>query len=212
MYSHQVCCLCPLCDHNLINIIILWDLTLLDLLGVTAMAISKFPFSHHWAIRVDCLILLKTCCKKWHGADNETKMAVELNPSLGMVRNYMPYSLYISVSYRDSCHICWIYLGELPCTEYIHGKIHNVIFILYIFARLRDMIQCCSSIKLWCQNVFEVGSVNLCTVKKGMDDSVPDNKVHGANMGPTWVLSAPDGPHVGPMNLAIRGVMMTSYQ
>ena len=23
----------------------------------------------------------------------------------------------------------------------------------------------------------------------------PDNKVHGANMGPTWVLSAPDGPH-----------------
>ena len=26
-------------------------------------------------------------------------------------------------------------------------------------------------------------------------------------MGPTWVLSAPDGPHVGPMNLAIRVVM-----
>ena len=33
----------------------------------------------------------------------------------------------------------------------------------------------------------------------------PDSKVHGTNMGPTWVLSAPDGPHVGPMNLAIRG-------
>ena len=32
----------------------------------------------------------------------------------------------------------------------------------------------------------------------------PDSKVHGANMGPTWDLSAPDGPHVGPMNLAIR--------
>ena len=28
--------------------------------------------------------------------------------------------------------------------------------------------------------------------------------VHGANMGPTWVLSAPDGPHVGPMSLVIR--------
>ena len=37
--------------------------------------------------------------------------------------------------------------------------------------------------------------------------SVPDSKVHGANMGPTWVLSAPDGPHVGPMNFAIRGVL-----
>ena len=31
----------------------------------------------------------------------------------------------------------------------------------------------------------------------------PDSKVHGGNMGPTWVLSAPDGPHVGPMNLAV---------
>ena len=26
-------------------------------------------------------------------------------------------------------------------------------------------------------------------------------------MRPTWVLSAPDGPHVGPMNLAIRGII-----
>ena len=28
-----------------------------------------------------------------------------------------------------------------------------------------------------------------------------DSKVHGANMGPTWVLSAPDGSHVGPWTL-----------
>ena len=34
---------------------------------------------------------------------------------------------------------------------------------------------------------------------------VPDSKVHGTNMGPTWVLTAPDGFHVDPMNLAIRG-------
>ena len=32
----------------------------------------------------------------------------------------------------------------------------------------------------------------------------PDSKVHRANMGPTWVLSAPDRPHVGPMNLAFK--------
>ena len=31
-----------------------------------------------------------------------------------------------------------------------------------------------------------------------------DSKVHEANMGPTWVLWAPDGPHVGPMSFAIR--------
>ena len=36
---------------------------------------------------------------------------------------------------------------------------------------------------------------------------IPDSKVHGANMGPTWVLSAPDGPHVDPMNLAIRDIL-----
>ena len=37
--------------------------------------------------------------------------------------------------------------------------------------------------------------------------SKPDSKVHGANKGPTWVLSAPDGPHVGPMDLAIGEVL-----
>ena len=32
---------------------------------------------------------------------------------------------------------------------------------------------------------------------------IPDNNVYGAIMGPTWVLLAPDGPHIGPMNFAI---------
>ena len=36
------------------------------------------------------------------------------------------------------------------------------------------------------------------------DPTTPDSKVHGTNIRPTWVLPAPDGPHVGPMNLAIR--------
>ena len=39
----------------------------------------------------------------------------------------------------------------------------------------------------------------------------PDSKVHDANMGPTWDLSAPDGPHVGPMNLAIRDVLLSKH-
>ena len=33
-----------------------------------------------------------------------------------------------------------------------------------------------------------------------------DSKVHGANMGCNWVMSALDGPHVGPMNLVSREV------
>ena len=32
----------------------------------------------------------------------------------------------------------------------------------------------------------------------------PDSKDHGANMGPTWGRQDTDGPHVGPMNFAIR--------
>ena len=36
---------------------------------------------------------------------------------------------------------------------------------------------------------------------------LPDSKVHGANMGPTWVLSAPDGPH----EPCFQGVYSTKY-
>ena len=35
----------------------------------------------------------------------------------------------------------------------------------------------------------------------------PDSKVHGTNMGPTWILPAPDGPHACPMNLGIRELL-----
>ena len=33
---------------------------------------------------------------------------------------------------------------------------------------------------------------------------LPDGTTHGPVKGPTWALSAPDGPHVGLVNLAIR--------
>ena len=37
----------------------------------------------------------------------------------------------------------------------------------------------------------------------------PDNKVHGANMGPIWGREDPGGPHVGPMNFDIWEVIRT---
>ena len=43
----------------------------------------------------------------------------------------------------------------------------------------------------------------MCLIRLGNNDA-PDSEVHVANMGPTWVLSAPDGPRVGPMNFVIR--------
>ena len=41
-------------------------------------------------------------------------------------------------------------------------------------------------------------------INKGKaENNFPYNKVHGANMGPTWGRQDPGGTHVGPMNLAI---------
>ena len=40
--------------------------------------------------------------------------------------------------------------------------------------------------------------------------NIPDNKIHGPNMWPIWVLSAPDGPHVGPGTL-LPGLTVTDY-
>ena len=36
-------------------------------------------------------------------------------------------------------------------------------------------------------------------------ENTPDNKIHGANMGPIWGRQDPGGPRVGPMNFAIWG-------
>ena len=48
-------------------------------------------------------------------------------------------------------------------------------------------------------------SLQLESIGEERDTNVIlDRQVHGANIGPTWVLSAPAGPDVGPMNLAIR--------
>ena len=41
---------------------------------------------------------------------------------------------------------------------------------------------------------------------------LPDSKVHGANIGPTWVLSAPGGPHVGPNEPCYLGAGYTGRQ
>ena len=64
----------------------------------------------------------------------------------------------------------------------------------------------CSRLQMirWYDGISE--SVVLSLTRRNMNFTrrYPDSKIHGANMGPTWVLSAPDGPHVDPMTLAIR--------
>ena len=48
-------------------------------------------------------------------------------------------------------------------------------------------------------NPSQTFSTSIAWHKHTLD--IPDSNVHVANMGPTWVMSAPDGPHDGPMNL-----------
>ena len=43
----------------------------------------------------------------------------------------------------------------------------------------------------------------LCIYSKAVREILPDSKVHGANIGPTWGRQDPGGPHVGHTNPAI---------
>ena len=58
--------------------------------------------------------------------------------------------------------------------------------VLYLYQRLKNWVLC--------------DGIDITAV-------YPNNKVHGANMGPTWILLAPDGPHVGLMNLVIKVII-----
>ena len=49
-------------------------------------------------------------------------------------------------------------------------------------------------------------------IRAKQNGEAPDSKVHGANMGPAWILPDADGPHVGPMSLAIRAVTIPWWE
>ena len=53
---------------------------------------------------------------------------------------------------------------------------------------------------IWFRILF---GISIRTKSKILLIHYPDSKVDGANMGLIWVLSAPDGPHVGPIKLVI---------
>ena len=89
-------------------------------------------------------------------------------------------------------------------------------FLIYVFFRIRFRWD----ISLWIAWIFRWRDwpLRLYSQRKLNDIEVgaswrhfygqrlhssPESKVHGANMGPTWVLSALVGPHVGPVNFAI---------
>ena len=69
-------------------------------------------------------------------------------------------------------------------------------------------IHCLSSVTLGSQQGATTRPKNLVEdissrLLPPIGPTIPDSKVHGANMGPIWGRQDPSGPHVGPMNLAI---------
>ena len=93
--------------------------------------------------------------------------------------------------------------------NYLYQLWHSSIKFIYMYIYMgttRPQWDDCSDniLTIWCLNGKKV-------LEKMFMVSHPDSKVHGANMGPTWVLSAPGGPHVGPINLAIRDVHCPSF-
>ena len=61
---------------------------------------------------------------------------------------------------------------------------------------------------LWLHhNAHGLNSFNVQQTLSCCHIDCPDSKVHGANMGPMWGRQDPGGPHIGPKNLAIWGVV-----
>ena len=57
---------------------------------------------------------------------------------------------------------------------------------------------------MWLTDIF-FSVINATMIKLTLCQVCSDSEVHGANMEPTWVLSAPDGPHVWPRESCYQG-------
>ena len=82
------------------------------------------------------------------------------------------------------------------------GKLYKWVCVCKHYRNIKCCLYLICNHVLWCgpvQHKIAYGSSDLECSKETLD-----SKDHGAIMGPTWVLSAPDEPHIGPMNLAIR--------
>ena len=122
--------------------------------------------------------------------------------------------IYIYIKYK----LTFPWLGLIPFVY--HGFLFNIIclnLLALIWLSILNHARFCDIPSALLNVVCHMNSKSSIYQKKWTKPNVssacrypallhtsPDSKVHGANMGPTWVLLAPDGPHVGPKNLVIR--------
>ena len=101
-----------------------------------------------------------------------------------------------------------IYIGSISCKIALRRLQQYIIDYESIMCQLcvlrQKHISMCDFVHKRCCKVL-----TLCLLKTRLIN--PDSKVHGTKMGPTWALSAPGGPHVGPINHSIRVDKLHEY-
>ena len=103
----------------------------------------------------------------------------------------------------DFYHLKYIARNRLPDMHCKYFDDHS--FHTRIFSQISRPMEICRSCSSSTMSYLEmIVCIRMSFAIYPWLTTSPDSKVHVANMGPTWVLSAPDVPHVGPINLAIR--------
>ena len=124
-----------------------------------------------------------------------------------------------------SQHVCW-HVVDPATLRWRHNGRDSVTIIystVYSDTDQRKHQSSASLVFVWGIHRGQVNSPHKWPVTRKMfpfDDVItntsggwqdfPDNKVHGANMGPTWDRQDPGGPHVGHINLVI-GVYLATF-
>ena len=113
------------------------------------------------------------------------------------------YSEYLNLQiWKSNC--TWLKYFEKYLTPTL---IYIYIYNINIYLRNKEKLFSVRMFFSRCLNMLPFQTANL--MASGLDLWWPQIAMFmGPPMGPTWVLSAPDGPHFGPMNLAIRAVIL----
>ena len=126
--------------------------------------------------------------------------------SLNKVLNKQSSCLWLLSSSPSSCNIIINISSSVSSSP-----LPPVIIIIIIIIIITIIIH--SYHNHYTQELYQTSAHWLTFYNSALRISIPcpvnitDSKVHGANMGPTWVLSAPGGPPVGSINLAVRDGM-----
>ena len=68
----------------------------------------------------------------------------------------------------------------------------------------------CNGCMYFFSSHYNEANITLAAWDQSVLCTIPDSKVHGANMGSIWGRQDPGGPHVGPMSFAIRDTICSN--